>query len=338
MQFIDEVKINVKAGNGGNGASSFRREKFIPRGGPDGGDGGRGGSVVFVCVHSLNTLIDFRFKQHFSAKSGQSGRGANQNGSAGEDLVLLVPLGTQVFCEESGNLLYDFTAYDQQFIVAKGGRGGLGNVNFKSSTNRAPTFAQKGELVAEMWVRLELKLLSDVGLVGLLNAGKSTFLSITTRAKPKIADYPFTTLKPQLGVAYIDEHEFVIADIPGLIADASQGKGLGDRFLKHIERCATLLHLIACDNPSAVDSYQTIRQEMQNYNSQLMEKSEIVVLTKADLLSDSEIKKQTKKLQKFFDKNKINSKIFVISAISKTNLAELLRETYQQVVNFKKQC
>ena len=336
MQFIDEVKIHVQAGNGGNGASSFRREKFIPRGGPDGGDGGRGGSVIFNCVDSLNTLIDFRFKQHFSAKNGQSGRGANQNGSSGDDLNLLVPIGTQVFCEESGNLLYDFTASDQQFIVVKGGRGGLGNVNFKSSTNRAPTFAQKGELGEEIWVRLQLKLLSDVGLVGLPNAGKSTFLSITTRAKPKIADYPFTTLKPQLGVAYIDDYEFVIADIPGLIADASLGKGLGDRFLKHIERCATLLHLIACDNASVIESYQIIRQEMQNYNPQLTNKPEIVVLTKADLLGKLELKKQAQKLQKFFDKQKISSKIFIISAVSNNNLAELLREAYQQIVNSKK--
>jgi len=335
MQFIDEVKILVKSGSGGNGASSFRREKFIPRGGPDGGDGGRGGSVVFLCVNSLNTLLDFRFKQHFTAKSGQSGRGANQNGSAGDDLVLSVPIGTQIFCEESGNLLYDFTAFDQQYIVAKGGRGGLGNVNFKSSTNRAPTFAQKGEPGIEIWVRLELKLLSDVGLVGMPNAGKSTFLSITTRAKPKIADYPFTTLKPQLGVAYIDENELVIADIPGLIADASKGKGLGDRFLKHIERCATLLHLIACDSSSVVADYQTICQEMKNYNAQLVGKSEIVVLTKSDLLNNSEVKKQKQKLQKFFAKHQIDSKIFIVSAISKNNLSQLLRETYQQVINSK---
>lgn len=244
MQFIDEVKIHLQAGNGGNGASSFRREKFIPRGGPDGGDGGRGGSIVFECVKDLNTLIDFRFKQHFDAKNGKYGRGANQNGLSGEDLVLRVPLGTQVFSEDKSELIADLMHDGERITIVKGGRGGLGNVNFKSSTNRAPTFAQKGEQGEDKWVRLELKLLSDAGLLGMPNAGKSTFLASTTRAKPKIADYPFTTLKSQLGVVYIDEHEFVLADIPGLIEGASEGRGLGDRFLKHVERCGVLLHLI----------------------------------------------------------------------------------------------
>ena len=331
MQFIDEVKIHLQAGNGGNGASSFRREKFIPRGGPDGGDGGRGGSIILKSVPNLNTLIDFRFKQHFTAQNGASGRGSNQNGISGDNLVLTVPIGTQVFCDESENLLYDFINPNEEFFIVKGGRGGLGNVNFKTSTNRAPTYAQKGAEGQQLWVRLQLKLLSDVGLVGLPNAGKSTFLAVNTRAKPKIADYPFTTLKPQLGVAYIDDCEFVIADIPGLIEGASLGKGLGDRFLKHIERCATILHLVSCENDNIVEAYQIIRHEMENYSDDLIDKNEIIVLTKTDLFDKKTITAKQKQLQKFLQQNNINNKIFAISAISQQNLSELLRATYQQI-------
>ncbi|MBM3579967.1 MAG: GTPase ObgE [Alphaproteobacteria bacterium] len=265
MHFIDEVKIHLQAGNGGNGASSFRREKFVPRGGPDGGDGGRGGSVIFECTKDLNTLIDFRFKQHFAAKSGNGGRGANQNGVSGDDLVLRVPLGTQVFSDDKLELIADLMNHGERVVLVKGGRGGLGNINFKSSTNRAPTYAQKGEPGEEKWVRLELKLLSDAGLLGMPNAGKSTFLAATTRAKPKIADYPFTTLKPQLGVVYVDDHEFVLADIPGLIEGASEGRGLGDRFLKHVERCGVLLHLIDASAEDVVKNYRVIREELAGY-------------------------------------------------------------------------
>ena len=254
MQFIDEAKICLKAGDGGNGASSFRREKFIPRGGPDGGDGGRGGSIVFECTKDLNTLIDFRYQQHFIAKSGIRGHGANKNGITADDMILKVPVGTQVYNEDLSEILFDFKADGETFTVAKGGRGGLGNSNFKSSINQAPTYAQTGEEGQKLWVNLKLKLLSDAGLLGMPNAGKSTFLAATTRAKPKIADYPFTTLKPQLGVVYIDGHEFVLADIPGLIEGASEGRGLGDRFLKHVERCGVLLHLIDGSDEDVVEN------------------------------------------------------------------------------------
>jgi len=332
MQFIDEVKIQLKAGDGGNGASSFRREKFIPRGGPDGGDGGRGGNIVFKCTKNLNTLIDFRFKQHFTAKSGDNGRGRNQSGISGQDLILLVPIYTQIFEEESSQLLFDFTQDGEEFIIAKGGRGGLGNSNFKTSTNRAPTFAQKGEDGEKFYVQLQLKLLSDAGLLGLPNAGKSTFLACTTRAKPKIADYPFTTLKPQLGVVYIDKHEFVLADIPGLIADASQGKGLGDRFLKHVERCGVLLHLIDCSLPDVVESYATIRHELLSYNADLIEKQEVIALNKIDLIDPKIVQKKKLALEKFIAKNSVKPvNVFKISKATVAGVDEVLCFLYQKI-------
>ena len=332
MQFIDEVKIQLKAGDGGNGASSFRREKFIPRGGPDGGDGGRGGNIVFKCTKNLNTLIDFRFKQHFTAKSGDNGRGRNQSGISGLDLILLVPIYTQIFEEETLQLLHDFTQDGEEFIIAKGGRGGLGNSNFKSSINRAPTFAQKGEDGEKIYVQLQLKLLSDAGLLGLPNAGKSTFLACTTRAKPKIADYPFTTLKPQLGVVYIDKHEFVLADIPGLIADASLGKGLGDRFLKHVERCGVLLHLIDCSLPDVVDSYATIRHELLSYNADLIDKQEVVALNKIDLIDPKIVQKKKLALEKFIAKNSAKPvNVFKISTATGAGVEEVLRFLYQKI-------
>lgn len=332
MQFIDEVKINLQAGNGGNGASSFRREKFIPRGGPDGGDGGRGGSVIFECVGDLNTLIDFRFKQHFAANHGKSGRGANQNGPSGEDLVLRVPLGTQVFSEDKSELIADLMHDGERFTIVKGGRGGLGNINFKSSINRAPTFAQKGEPGEEKWVRLELKLLSDAGLLGMPNAGKSTFLAATTRAKPKIADYPFTTLKPQLGVVYVDESEFVLADIPGLIEGASEGRGLGDRFLKHVERCGVLLHLIDGSAEDVVENYATIRQELKGYSEELLHKSEVVAINKIDLLEADELKKKVAALKSHLKKQGQKSpKVFAISGATSKGVTEILRELYKKI-------
>src|SRR3989338_2308208 len=331
MQFIDEVKIHLNAGNGGNGASSFRREKFVPRGGPDGGDGGRGGSVIFECSGDLNTLIDFRFQQHFAAKNGASGRGSNQNGLSGDDLILRVPSGTQVFNENKSELLADLMNDGEKIIIAKGGRGGLGNVNFKSSTNRAPTYAQKGEEGEKLWVRLELKLLSDAGLLGMPNAGKSTFLATTTRAKPKIADYPFTTLKPQLGVVHVDLHEFVLADIPGLIEGASSGKGLGDRFLKHIERCGVLLHLIDASAEDVVENYRIIRDELALYSPELLHKEEVFALNKIDLLEASEVKKKITRLKK------LTPKVFAISAVTKKGVTEVLRELYQRIEKYREQ-
>jgi GTP-binding protein len=332
MQFIDEAKIHIQSGNGGNGASSFRREKFIPRGGPDGGDGGRGGSIIFRCVANLNTLIDYRFKQHFSAKNGQAGRGRNQNGLSGQDLILNVPIGTQIFNEENQELICDLMEDGHEIIVAKGGRGGLGNSNFKSSTNRAPTYAQKGEEGQQFWVRLQLKLLSDAGLLGMPNAGKSTFLSKTTRAKPKIADYPFTTLKPQLGVVYIDEKEFVLADIPGLIEGASEGKGLGDRFLKHIERCGVLLHLIDATNENIIDNYKIIRQELAGYNPDLLEKYEVIALNKIDLIEKKDLTKKINQLKKYLIKNNyINHNIHAISSFANIGIDDVLRELIEKI-------
>jgi GTP-binding protein len=339
MQFIDEAKIHIQSGNGGNGASSFRREKFIQRGGPDGGDGGRGGSVIFRCVKNLNTLIDFRFKQHFSAQNGASGRGSNQNGISGADLILNVPLGTQIFDEENQELIADLMHEDDQVVIAKGGRGGLGNSNFKSSINRAPTHAQKGEEGQQIWTRLQLKLLSDAGLLGMPNAGKSTFLSCTTRAKPKIADYPFTTLKPQLGVVYVDNSEFVLADIPGLIEGASEGKGLGDRFLKHIERCGVLLHLIDASSENIVENYRVIRQELAGYNPELLNKYEIIALNKIDLLDSKELAKKVNQLKKFLIKNNKNlePQIFKISAVTQKGIEEVLRELFNKIKLYREQ-
>lgn len=333
MQFIDEAKINVKSGRGGNGAVSFRREKYVPMGGPDGGDGGRGGDVVFECVKNLNTLIDFRYQQHFKAQSGQRGQGRNRSGKAGDDIVIKLPFATQVFDLE-GNLLVDMIEEGQRFVVTKGGRGGLGNINFKSSKNQAPKFAQDGEEGQELWVRLELKLLSDAGLLGLPNAGKSTFLSAVTRAKAKIADYPFTTLKPQLGVVYIDEYEFVLADIPGLIANASKGKGLGDRFLKHVERCGVLLHLIDGTAEDVVENYRIIRKEVEDYGDDLGGKFEIVAINKCDAIDEEELATKKAELEKYLGANK---KVFVISAATNQGLKEALREVYGKVCDFRQE-
>lgn len=338
MQFIDESKIYLQAGNGGNGASSFRREKFISHGGPDGGDGGRGGSIIFQCVKDLNTLIDFRFQQQFIAKSGVRGHGANRSGISGQDLILRVPVGTQVFDESDQELIADLTHDGEQFIVARGGRGGLGNSNFKSSINQAPTHAQKGEDGEKLWVNLKLKLLSDSGLLGMPNAGKSTFLAATTRAKPKIADYPFTTLKPQLGVVYVDDHEFVLADIPGLIAGASEGRGLGDRFLKHVERCGVLLHLIDGSAEDVVENYRVIRAELAGYSEELLKKSEIIALNKTDILSLQEVKEKISQLKKFLKKNgQTKPIIFAISAISGKGTKEVLRELYKKINQHRSQ-
>lgn len=320
MHFIDEVKIYLKAGNGGNGAISFRREKFIEFGGPDGGNGGKGGDIIFRAVAGLNTLIDFRYKQHFKAQRGQGGMGRNRTGFSGEDLYIDVPIGTQIFSSDSTTLITDLTEEGQTFIIAKGGRGGAGNAVFKSSVNQAPRKAIPGAEGDEICVWLKLKLLSDVGLVGMPNAGKSTFLSSTTKAKPKIADYPFTTLKPQLGVVYIDDDEFVIADIPGLIKGASQGHGLGDKFLRHIERCTVLLHVIDIQEDVA-SAYKIIRNELKSYIKDLSHKKEIIALNKIDSIPEDEAKYKQEQLQ-----NITKSPIFLCSTISGKGINAILRE------------
>ncbi len=336
MQFIDEVKVLVSSGKGGNGCVAFRREKFIPRGGPSGGDGGKGGDVIFVCANDLNTLVDFRFQQHFEAEDGRNGQGSNCHGSNGKDLVLKLPIGTQVFDEGTGQLLVDMVEEGQTVTIAKGGNGGFGNSRFKSSINQAPKKALPGFDAEELELRLQLKLISDAGLVGLPNAGKSTFLAATTRAKPKIANYPFTTLKPQLGVVYIDDKdskkEFVLADIPGLIENASLGKGLGDKFLKHVERCGVILHLIDASSDDVVRDYKIIRKELESYDISLKDKPEIVALNKIDLLSEEEIKEKTKILKKAVGKNK---KVFAISGVAQIGLKPVLRELYEDILIYR---
>jgi Obg family GTPase CgtA len=294
MKFLDQAKIYVKAGDGGNGLASFRREKFVEFGGPNGGDGGSGGSVILKAVNGLNTLIDFRYAQHFKATNGEKGGSTNKTGHGGNDLYLRVPLGTQVYAEDKKTLIYDFTKENEEFVLAKGGSGGAGNTKFKSSTNRAPRKFTKGKGGEEICVWLELKIIADVGLIGFPNAGKSSFLSISTRARPKIANYPFTTLNPNLGVLQIDDKEIVLADIPGLIEGAHKGVGLGDQFLKHIERCKSLLHIIDINEEDLITNYKIIREELRQYSEQLLKKREIVVFNKIDLLEEKEKMKNLK--------------------------------------------
>lgn len=320
MKFLDRAKIFLKAGNGGDGCLSFRREKFIEYGGPDGGDGGKGGNIIFEGTRNLNTLIDYRYQQHFKAQRGENGSGANCYGKNGSDLILKVPVGTEILDEFGDNVLADITKDAERVVIARGGEGGRGNVKFKSSTNQAPRRADKGTLGDELWVWLQLKLIADVGLIGLPNAGKSTFLSVTTRAKPKIADYPFTTLTPQLGVVYIDGTEFILADIPGLIEGASLGKGLGDRFLAHVERCNSFIHLIDATS-DVIASYETVRDEIKNYKMSLEGKPELVVFNKVDLIDQDEL---NKKIEKF--KARYNIVPFAISAFFKDEkIEEILR-------------
>ena len=296
MKFLDEAKVYVRAGDGGNGCIAFRREKFIEFGGPNGGDGGRGGDVAAECVDGLNTLIDYRYQQHFKAERGGEGMGKNRAGRNGRSVVLKVPAGTQIFEEDGETLIADLTQMGQTVQLASGGNGGFGNAHFKSSTNRAPRHANPGQEGEERWIWLRLKLIADVGLVGLPNAGKSTFLAAVSAARPKIADYAFTTLKPQLGVVGIDAREFVVADIPGLIENAHQGAGLGDRFLAHIERCRVLLHLVDGLSPDAGAAYRLVRRELEAYGHALAEKPEIVALTKADAMTQEAIGQQRRRL------------------------------------------
>ena len=297
MKFLDEAKIYVKAGDGGNGVCSFRREKYVEFGGPDGGNGGKGGDVVVEAVEGLNTLIDFRYRQHFKARRGTDGKGRDRTGAGGDELVIEVPVGTQVLDEDKDFVLADLTEIGERAPLARGGRGGLGNAAFKSSTNRAPRRADPGQPGEELWVWLRLKLIADAGLVGLPNAGKSTFLSRVSRARPKIADYPFTTLHPNLGVVGAGEEEFVLADIPGLIEGAHEGAGLGTRFLGHIERCRVLLHLIDGTQEDPVEAWQTVRAELAGYGADLDRKPEVLVLNKVDALPGDLLKDRAAELE-----------------------------------------
>ncbi len=298
MKFLDQTKIYVRSGDGGAGCVSFRREKFIEFGGPDGGDGGRGGDVVAVCVDGLNTLIDYRYQQHFKAKTGVHGMGKNRAGAKGADAVLKVPAGTQIFEEDEETLIADLTEVGQSAVIARGGNGGFGNLHFTTSTNRAPRRANPGQQGVERTIILRLKLIADAGLIGLPNAGKSTFLASVSAARPKIADYPFTTLHPGLGVVRLDEREFVLADIPGLIEGAHEGHGLGDRFLGHIERCRALLHLVDATGEHAGRDYKIVRHELVAYGAGLDEKHEIVALSKIDAVDAEHLKKQKERLKR----------------------------------------
>ena len=318
MKFLDQVKIYIKAGNGGKGSASFRREKFIEYGGPNGGDGGKGGSIKIISERNLNTLIDFRYQQHYKAEHGGDGKGQNRTGKNGSDLILKVPIGTQVLEEDNKTLLFDFVKEGEFYLVANGGKNGLGNTRFKSSTNRAPKKITKGGIGEDFWIWLQLKTIADIGIVGLPNAGKSSLLSKLTSAKPKIANYQFTTLNPNLGVSIYDNKEITLADIPGLIQGAHTGTGLGIKFLKHIERCKSILHLIDINNNDLLNCYKEVRQELKKYSNKLTNKKEIIVLNKIDLLNNEETKDKIEKFQK-----KIRKKIIAISTLNKKGITDL---------------
>ena len=318
MKFLDQVKIYIKAGNGGDGSPSFRREKFIEYGGPDGGDGGKGGSVILKAEQNLNTLIDFRYQQHHKAKRGENGAGQNRTGKSGEDLILKVPLGTQVFEEDNKTLIYDFTKISEEFTAAAGGKGGLGNTRFKSSTNRAPRKFTKGTQGEEFTIWLQLKTIADIGIIGLPNAGKSSLLASVTNANPKIANYQFTTLNPNLGVASYDDKEITIADIPGLVEGAHKGTGLGIQFLKHIERCKSLLHLIDITSEDLKKSYQQVKNELKKYSNKLTKKKELIVLNKIDLIDEKEVNH----IIKDFKKN-TKSEVIAVSTLNKTSVSKI---------------
>ena len=318
MKFLDQVKIFIKAGNGGSGSPSFRREKFIEFGGPDGGDGGKGGSIILKSERNLNTLIDFRYQQHFKSEKGNDGKGKNQTGRGGKNLYLKVPVGTQVFEEDNKTLIFDFKKESEEFVVAVGGRGGFGNTRFKSSTNRAPKKFTKGGKGEEFWIWLQLKTIADIGIIGLPNAGKSSLLAAITSATPKIANYKFTTLNPNLGVAVYDDKEITLADIPGIIEGAHEGVGLGIKFLKHIERCKSLLHLIDITEEDLKKSYSQVRKELKNYSKDMLKKDEIVVLNKIDLLEDKEVKKIK---NDFLIKYKVN--LITLSTLDKKSISKI---------------
>jgi len=318
MKFLDQAKIYIKAGDGGSGSASFRREKFIEFGGPDGGDGGKGGSVIFIANKNLNTLIDFRYQQHFKAERGQNGKGKRKTGKNGKDLILKVPIGTQIFEEDNNTLIDDLSISEQKLIIANGGKGGLGNVRFKSSTNRSPRKKTDGSQGESFWIWLQLKVIADIGIIGMPNSGKSSLLSALTKAKPKIANYPFTTINPNLGVTSYKNREITLADIPGLIEGAHEGIGLGDKFLRHIERCKSILHLIDITNDDLVENYSKVRKELFKYSSKLEEKREVVVLNKIDMIPKEEM---NKKLNIF--RKKINKKVLLISALKRLGLKDI---------------
>ena len=318
MKFLDQVKIYIKAGNGGDGSPSFRREKFIEYGGPDGGDGGKGGSVILKAERNLNTLIDFRYQQHHKAKRGNNGAGQNRTGKSGDDLILKVPLGTQVFEEDNKTLIYDFIKVGEEFVAASGGKGGLGNTRFKSSTNRSPRKFTKGTVGEEFTIWLQLKTIADIGIIGLPNAGKSSLLAAITNANPKVANYHFTTLNPNLGVASYDDKEITIADIPGLVEGAHKGTGLGIQFLKHIERCKSLLHLIDITSEDLKKSYHQVKNELKKYSDKLIKKKELIVLNKIDLIDEKEVNH----IIKDFKKN-TKSEVIAVSTFNKSSVSKI---------------
>ena len=326
MKFLDQVKIYIKAGDGGSGSPSFRREKFIEFGGPDGGDGGKGGSVVLVSERNLNTLIDYRYQQHFKAERGGDGKGKNQTGKGGENLYLKVPIGTQVFEEDNKTLIFDFKKENEEYTAAIGGKGGFGNTRFKSSTNRAPRKFTKGLKGEDFWIWLQLKTIADIGIIGLPNAGKSSLLASITSANPKIANYKFTTLNPNLGVAVYDDKEITLADIPGLIEGAHKGVGLGTKFLKHIERCKTLLHLIDVTEKDLIRSYKQIRAELGKYSKSLLKKNEIIVLNKIDLIDKKNLDSKKKILS-----GKIKKKIYDLSTLDKSKISKIKSKLLEYV-------
>ena len=318
MKFLDQVKIFVKAGDGGSGSASMRREKFIEFGGPNGGDGGKGASIILKAERNLNTLIDYRYAQHFKAEKGQNGMSKNKTGRNGKDLYLKVPMGTQILEEDNKTLLFDFKNEKEEFVVANGGRAGLGNTNFKSSTNRAPRKFTKGTLGEEFWIWLQLKTIADIGIIGLPNAGKSSLLAAITNANPKIANYKFTTLNPNLGVATYDDREITIADIPGLIEGAHTGVGLGIKFLKHIERCKTLLHLIDITEKNIENLYIQVRNELGKYSKDLLKKDELIVFNKIDLIDKNQLKEKKDKFSK-----KTKNEVLTISTFDKASIAKI---------------
>ncbi len=331
MKFLDEAKIYLRSGDGGGGCVSFRREKFIEFGGPDGGNGGRGGDVVFEATADLNTLIDFRYRQHFKAKRGEHGKGADRTGASAEATVITVPAGTQVLAEDKETLLFDLVEPGQRVVACRGGDGGLGNASFKSSTNRAPRRADPGWPGEERWVWLRLKLIADAGLLGLPNAGKSTFLSAVSRATPKVADYPFTTLAPHLGVVRHGEASFVLADIPGLIEGASEGAGLGDRFLGHIERCGALLHLVDATQDDVAGAYRTIRRELEAYDATLAAKPELVALSKCDAVSAEDLEVQAGWLAEASGRRPLQ-----VSSVGRRGLEECLAALHEMILASRK--
>ena len=326
MKFLDQAKIHIQSGNGGNGCVSFRREKFVEFGGPNGGNGGKGGDIIIKCVDGLNTLIDYRYRQHFKAKNGSPGMGSDKTGKSGDDTIIEVPRGTLILEEDNEEVIADVVNKDQSLTILKGGNGGFGNAHFKSSENQTPRTANDGENGQEKWIWLRLKLIADIGLIGLPNAGKSTLISTVSEAKPKIADYPFTTLNPVLGIAKYNDNELVIADIPGLIEGAHEGKGLGDRFLGHIERCNLLLHLIDANDTDVINSWKTVRNEISAYSKELDEKKEIIVLSKSDSINEEKLDEKLIILKDYTNKD-----VFKMSSVTGKGITSILRILHDNI-------